>query len=134
MAGFELHIVTPERTVYTGTVNALQASGSEGSFGVLANHTPLLAGLKVGRFTFAEDGGDTHFLATSGGFIEVGGDHVTVLAETAELVSEIDLERAQAARERAERRLASKESETDFVRAQAALSRALNRIDIGGMG
>jgi F-type H+-transporting ATPase subunit epsilon len=115
-------------------VNSLQAPGSEGSFGVLANHTPLLAGLQVGRFTFADDGGDTHFLATSGGFIEVGGDHVTVLAETAELTGEIDLERAQAARERAQGRLASGDSEINLVRAQAALSRALNRIDIGGMG
>lgn len=132
MAGFELHIVTPEKTIYTGTVTSLQAPGSEGSFGVLAKHTSMLAGLQIGRLTFAEAGGGTRLLATSGGFVEVGGTHVSVLAETAELADEIDLARAQAARVRAEERLAESSSNggIDIVRAQVALSRALNRINI----
>ncbi len=132
MAGsFTLRIVTPERTVYTGETDALRAPGSEGSFGVLARHAPMVAALGVGAVTFSEPGGGRRSLATSGGFVEVSGEGTTILAETAEFGDEIDADRAQASRERAVERLRLG-SEADRARAQASLARALNRLTVGG--
>ena len=133
MASFALEIVTPERVVYSGQVESVQAPGSRGSFGVLAGHMPLLTSLQVGALRFAEEGGDRVQMAVSGGFAEVGRERVTVLAETAERADEIDTQRAESSRQRAEERLARRiEEEVDVVRAQAALSRALNRLKVGG--
>ena len=130
MPGFQLEIVTPEKTFYSGVVEHLQVPGSEGSFGVLSGHVPLLSSLQIGHLSFAEEGStSSKQVATSGGFVEVQQDRVTVLAETAEFGEHIDVVRAQAARERALEHLRS-EGETDKVRAQAALSRALNRLRI----
>ena len=129
MATFQLDIVTPERTAYSGAVEHLQAPGSEGSFGVLHGHAPLLASLDVGGLTFREEGQTIERrIACSGGFVEVLGQRVTVLAETAEFVEEIDLARAQASRQRATERLAQRDA-VDVARADAALARALTRID-----
>ena len=132
MPAFALEVVTPERVAYSGQVASLQAPGSEGSFGVLAGHIPLLTSLQIGRLRFVEEGGSEVQMAISGGFVEVGREQVAVLAETAERVEEIDVERAESARQRAEERLArAQEEQIDVARAQAALARAINRIRIG---
>ena len=132
MPAFALEVVTPERVAYSGQVASLQAPGSEGSFGVLAGHIPLLTSLQIGRLRFVEEDGNEVQMAISGGFVEVGREQVAVLAETAERVEEIDLARAEAARQRAEERLArAREERVDVARAEAALARAVNRIRIG---
>ena len=132
MPAFALEVVTPERVAYSGQVASLQAPGSEGSFGVLAGHIPLLTSLQIGRLRFVEEDGNEVQMAISGGFVEVGREQVAVLAETAERVEEIDVARAEAARQRAEERLArAREERVDVARAQAALARAINRIRIG---
>ena len=129
MPAFALEVVTPERVAYSGQVASLQAPGSEGSFGVLAGHVPLLTSLQIGRLRFVEEDGNEVQMAISGGFVEVGHEQVAVLAETAERVEEIDVARAEAARQRAEERLArAREERVDVARAQAALARAINRL------
>ncbi len=140
---FQLEIVTPEKTVYSGRVESLRAPGTEGGFGVLAGHHPMLASLDVGQIMFRpacragvgagrEEGEGPKVAATSGGFAQVQRDSVTVLAETAELAGEIDVARAEAARDRARERLARRrEAEVDAVRAEMALVRALNRLRVG---
>ena len=128
-ASFPLRIVTPAKTLYTGDVVSLKAPGTEGSFGVLANHAPMVASLTTGTIDFVEDG-DRRNLATSGGFVEVSADGVTVLAETAEFNDDIDVARAQSSRDRARQRLT--DSTNDRVRAEAALQRALNRLKVVG--
>ena len=131
MAAFALEIVTPERVVYSGQVTSLQAPGTEGSFGVMAGHMPLLASLDIGVLRFADEGGGGVQMAVSGGFAEVGRERVTVLAETAESAEEIDVQRAESSRQRAEERLANREDgEVDAVRARTALTRAINRLKI----
>lgn len=131
MAAFALEIVTPERVVYSGQVTSLQAPGTEGSFGVMAGHMPLLASLDIGVLRFADEGGEGVRMAVSGGFAEVGRERVTVLAETAESAEEIDVQRAESSRQRAEERLANRDDgEVDAARARAALMRAQNRLKI----
>lgn len=126
-ASFSLRIVTPSKTLFSGDVASLKAPGSEGSFGVLANHASMVASLTTGELDFVEDG-DRRRLATSGGFVEVSGEGVTILAETAEFNEDIDVNRAEASRERARQRLA--DSTNDRARAEAALGRALNRLKV----
>ena len=130
MADYSLRVVTPERVLYSGTVSSLQAPGSEGSFGVLARHAPMVAALRAGPLSFVEESG-RRTLAVSGGFVEVSGEGVTVLAETAEYDSEIDVPRAEGARDRARQRLSSP-VEVDAARARAALQRALARLRVSG--
>lgn len=133
MASFALEIVTPERVVYSGQVTSLQVPGSEGSFGVLTGHMPLLTSLQMGALRFAEEGGGEVQMAVSGGFTEVGREQVTVLAETAERAEGLDVQRAESARQRAVERLTRRhEEEVDVGRAQMALSRAINRLKLGG--
>lgn len=124
-----LEIVTPFRQVYSGEVTSIRAPGVEGYFGVLPRHTPFMVALTVGELTVAENGVEKHF-ATSGGFAEVLPNRVTILAETAEEAAEIDIERAEEARARAERRLAEGRTRWDVDRARAALLRAKNRLQV----
>lgn len=126
-ANYQLRIVTPEKILYAGEVSSLKAPGSEGAFGVLANHAPMVASLGTGEFDFVENGARRK-LATSGGFVEVSGEGVTVLAETAEFGDHIDVSRAEAARDRARQRLS--DSNYDRARAQASLGRALTRLRV----
>ena len=131
MAAFVLEIVTPERVVYSGQVTSLQAPGTEGSFGVMAGHMLLLASLDIGVLRFADEGGEGVQMAVSGGFAEVGRERVTVLAETAESAEEIDVQRAESSRQRAEERLANRgDGKVDAARARAAFMRAQNRLKI----
>jgi F-type H+-transporting ATPase subunit epsilon len=126
----QLDIVTPERLAYSDTVDAVVLPGSEGELGVLPHHTPLVSTLGVGELRIRKGGSEESF-AIVGGFLQVKPDRVVVMAETADMASEIDLERAQAARREAERAL-----ETGFVEgadlsaARAALQQALLRIRV----
>jgi F-type H+-transporting ATPase subunit epsilon len=127
-----LEIVTPDRALVTEQVDELQLPGSQGSFGVLPGHTPLLASLQVGELWYRQ-GGEQHFLAIAFGFVEVLPDHVTVLAQVAERAQDIDIARAEAAKKRAEERLAqpmSAQQEMDFERARIALMKSLIRLQV----
>jgi F-type H+-transporting ATPase subunit epsilon len=124
-----LEVVTPEKTLLKEMVDIVVAPGEEGEFGVLPNHIPFLSKLKVGELRF-RIGATTRFIAIMGGFAEVLPDHVTVLATAAEEATQIDVIRAKAARERAERRLREVKDRYEFTRAQAALQRALARLRV----
>tara|TARA_B100000902_G_C27194313_1_gene855615 strand:- start:8 stop:415 length:408 start_codon:yes stop_codon:yes gene_type:complete len=131
MATFNLEIVTPKEMVYAGHVRHLQAPGSQGSFGILAGHVPLLSSLSIGAIRIDKDDGEFQLMSISGGVAQVSSQGVTILAETAEKASEIDVERARLAQERAEKRLRNEGKEDfDSIRAEAALGRALNRLKI----
>jgi len=136
MAGnIYLEVVTPEKIVVSEEVQIVAAPGSSGEFGVLIGHTPFLTTLKTGIIRFTDAGGKEDYVFVSGGFAEALPDKVTVLAESAERRGDIDLERAKAAMERAEKRLGEDRSrkDIDFVRAKAALERALVRIRLTQM-
>lgn len=125
---FEL--TTPNRLVVSEDVDEVVAPGVQGYFGVLAGHVPFLTSLQSGEVSYRVDSAEQH-LAVGGGFAEVRGDHVVILAENAERPGEIDRERAERARQRAERRLGGKtDEEVDYVRALGAFSRALTRLQV----
>lgn len=132
MAGnIHLEIVTPTRSVVSEEVEIVVAPGSQGEFGVLIGHTPFLTSLRLGTIRYKDKSGTERFVFVSGGFAEVLPDKVTILAESAERRKDIDLERAKAAIERAQRRLAGEVKEDiDFVRARAALERAMHRLKL----
>jgi F-type H+-transporting ATPase subunit epsilon len=120
--------------VVAETVDEVVVPGSEGYFGVLPGHAPLLATLGIGELTY-RIGREERHVAVAGGFAEVRNDKVIVLADTAELPQDIDRARAERARERAEQRLSGRaQDETDYVRAGAALARALTRIQVANRG
>jgi F-type H+-transporting ATPase subunit epsilon len=129
---FKLEIITPRRVIFSGSVTSFSAPGVVGGFQVLYNHAPLLAAIGIGEAKLLDEAGNEVRYATSGGFVDVLHNHVTVLAETAERAEEIDLQRAKAAKERADRRLRERHEDTDFDRARIALARALNRIRVAG--
>lgn len=125
-----LEVVTPAGAVVNEEVDIVNAPGYGGDFGVLANHAPFLSTIKIGILTY-EQGKDRKSLMISGGFSEVSNNKITFLVESAEAGSEIDVDRAMKAKERAEKRLAQAAAHDDkfnHVRAEAALQRALARI------
>ena len=131
-----LEIVTPDRAIVNEQVDEVQLPGSEGYFGVLPGHTPLLATLQVGELWY-RTGQEKHFLAVAFGFVEVLPDHVTVLAQIAERAEDIDVERAEAALQRAQQRVSSERSaatqaqvDMDFERARVALMKSLMRLQV----
>jgi F-type H+-transporting ATPase subunit epsilon len=126
---FQLEIVTPEKKVVETAAQEMQIPGKNGYLGVLPGHAPLITELAVGEITFRENATEQH-LAVAWGFAEVLPDKVTILAETAERPSEIDVERARKAKERAESRLMSGDTTVDVERALDALSRANARLDV----
>ena len=129
-----LELATPTRMVVAETVDEVVVPGSEGYFGVLSGHAPLLATLGIGELTY-RIGREERHVAVAGGFAEVRNDKVIVLADTAELPQDIDRARAERARDRAEQRLAGRsQDEIDYVRAGAALARALTRIQVANRG
>ena len=131
-ARFEL--ATPNRLVVSEDVDEVVAPGLQGYFGVLPGHVPFLTSLQSGEVAY-RIGRSEQYLAVSGGFAEVQGDRVTILAERAERPEEIDRERALRARQRAERRLQGKtQEEIDYTRALTAFSRALARLQVAGRG
>jgi F-type H+-transporting ATPase subunit epsilon len=131
MAGnIRLEVVTPEKYVVDEEVQIAVAPGSLGEFGVLIGHTPFLTTLKTGVMHYTDASGAQRYVFVSGGFAEALPDKVTVLAESAERRKDINVDRAKAAMERAQERLAQqgKAEDIDFNRAKAALERALHRI------
>jgi F-type H+-transporting ATPase subunit epsilon len=128
----QLQIVSADRLLVNEQVDEVQIPASGGYLGVLPGHTPLLATLKVGELWYRQGIGEQskHYLSIAFGFVEVLPDRVTVLAQTAERVAEIDLARAEAAKKRAEERLARPTADLDFERARVALLKALVRLQV----
>jgi F-type H+-transporting ATPase subunit epsilon len=123
---FTVDIVTPERVLLRDEAVSLTAPGVEGSFGILANHAPMLAELGIGELRYRRADGREQFLAVGGGFLQVFNNEVSVLAEAAERAEEIDVDRARLARERARTALSAAEGGYDTN--QAAYERAANRL------
>ncbi len=126
---FKFEIITPDKVIYSADVEHVKAPGENGYFGVKVNHIPFLTILKTGKIT-VESGKEKIFFATSGGFAEVIENKMTIMAETAEAATQIDVERAKQARDRALKRLKEKSGDTNIPRAKAALLRALNRMKV----
>jgi F-type H+-transporting ATPase subunit epsilon len=125
-----LEIVTPERLAFEGDVDSVVCPGVEGELGILPHHAPLLTTLGVGELRI-RTGAQEEYFAIAGGFLQVRPDKVVVMAETADLASEIDLAAAEQARKEAERALAEGFSEpADLARARASMERALLRIRV----
>lgn len=133
MAGnLRFELATPIRLVVSQEVEEVVAPGTEGYFGVWPGHASFLTTLASGAVTY-RTGAEEHPLAVHGGFAEVQGERVIILADSAERPEEVDLARAQRARERAEQRLAGRTpEEIDYARALAALNRALSRLQVAG--
>jgi F-type H+-transporting ATPase subunit epsilon len=127
-----LEIVTPKGAVLSDRVDIVTAPGYSGEFGVLANHAPMLSTIKIGTLKYSKDDRQG-LLMVGGGFCEVSNNKVTFLVESAERGTEIDVDRALKAKERAEKRLAAAQSQTEKInrtRAEAALQRALARLKV----
>jgi F-type H+-transporting ATPase subunit epsilon len=125
----QLQIVSADRSLVNERVDEVEIPGADGYFGVLPGHAPLLALLGAGELWYRQ-GQEKHYLAIAFGFAEVLPDRVTVLAQLAERPNEIDVARAEAARKRAEQRLASPSLDMDFERARIALMKALVRLQV----
>lgn len=123
-----LDIVTPYGLVFSGEVDEITATGSEGEFGVLPGHAPFITTLKTGMLT-CKKGGDSVYFFVSGGYAETGPDKVTILADSAERSEDIDVERAKSALKRAEEGL-KKADEYDFAKATVAIEKSTIRIQI----
>ena len=130
-AHLQLRIVSAERLLVNERVDEVEIPGSGGYFGVLPGHTPLLATLHVGELWYRQ-GAEKHYLSIAFGFVEVQPDRVIVLAQIAEQAQDIDTARAEAAKKRAEERLAKSSSDIDFERARVALLKALARLQVAG--
>ena len=128
----KLEVVTPEKSVVSEESQIVMSPGSLGEFGVLIGHTPFLTTLKIGTIHYKDAGGTEKYVFVNSGFAEALPDKVTVLAESAERRKDIDVERAKAAMERAEKRLAEDRSkeDIDFNRAKVALARAIERVKL----
>ena len=127
----KLEVVTPDKAVVSEDAKIVMAPVSLGEFGVLTGHTPFLTNLKVGAIRYTDVNGKDRFVFINGGFAEALPDKVTVLAESAERRNDIDLDRARAAMERAEKRLSdANKGEINYLRASAALQRAVRRISL----
>src|SRR6187549_3718256 len=125
-----LEIVTPERELFSDQVDAVVCPGIDGELGILPHHAPLLTTLGFGELRIRR-GGDEEFFAIAGGFLQVRPDKVVVMAETADMASEIDVEKALEARREAEQALSEGfEEPADLARARASLQRALLRIRV----
>ena len=132
----KLEVVTPEKSVVSEEAQIVMSPGSLGEFGVLIGHTPFLTTLKIGTIRYKDAGGTEKYVFVNSGFAEALPDKVTVLAESAERRKDIDVERAKAAMERAEKRMAEDRSkeDIDFSRAKIALARAVERVKLVGLG
>ena len=126
---FHVEIRTPEQLIYEGDVASIRAPGVEGNFEILAGHLPFLTALDIGEIRIRESE-TPQLMAISGGVFEVLRTGVTALVETAEWASEIDVERAENARERAQTELTAEAPDLNRPQAEAALARAKNRIKV----
>ena len=125
----QLLIVSADRSLVNETIDEVEIPGFDGYFGVLPGHTPLLAVLQVGELWYRQ-GQEKHYLSIAYGFAEVQPDRVTILAQIAEKADEIDLARAEAARKRAEERIARPTMDMDAERARVALMKSLIRLQV----
>jgi F-type H+-transporting ATPase subunit epsilon len=125
----ELQIVMPDKLIVREQVDEVEIPGSEGYFGVLPGHTPMLASLAVGELWYRK-GQEKTYLAIAFGFAEVLPDRVTILAQIAERAEEIDISRAEESKKRAESRLTAPRSDVDYERARAALVKSLARLQV----
>ena len=126
---FHLEIIATDRIFFSGEVEHLVITAIDGLIGILAGHEPLVTSLPTGELKYLVDG-EWKYAAISEGFIQVMPDSSIILADTCELPEEIDIKRAQEARERAEERLRQKQSVKEYYETQAALNRAMNRLKI----
>ena len=129
MAPMRLEIITAERSLFEGEVDSLIAPGLDGQLGILPHHAALMTVLQPGGLRYRA-GGEETYLAVSGGFMEVGGNHVMILADAAEHAEEIDEERAEQAVQRARDRIAERQADMDLERALGSLRRAQVRLDV----
>lgn len=125
----KFEVVTPDQMILSEDVDYVGVPGVQGQFGVLSNHIPFLSALAIGSLYYRKDG-QVKYLFVSGGFAEVSPDSLTILAESAEKAEDIDLTRAQQAKDRAEARVQREKDKVDFARAQGALRRAMERINL----
>lgn len=128
MTPFKLQIITPEKTFFDGETEQVIVRTTVGDVGILKGHEPYCAALGTGQMRIMING-EFRRAATSGGIIKVTKDETTILVQTCEWADEIDLERAQAAKDEAEKRKKAAKSDADLMLAEAKLARALNRID-----
>lgn len=125
-----LEIISPERSLVREEADMVTAPGSLGEFGVLPGHAPFMTTLGIGEVSYVKGGETAGYLAVAGGYAEVLNDRMIILAETAEMAEEIDVARAKAALERAEKRLFSGSPDIDVDRARLAMMRALTRLKV----
>lgn len=125
-----LEIITAERQVFSDEVDMVVAPGIDGQLGILPRHAPLMTMLKPGALTVRKAGEEDMYVAVSGGFMEVLGNRVSILADACERSDEIDEERAQQAVQRAQERLASRSEDMELERVMASLRRAQVRVDL----
>ena len=130
MATFPLELVTPEKILYSGEIQAVRAPGIDGSFGVMAKHAPMLTELKTGLIKLTLPDNREAYIATGGGFLQVNSEKVIILADSAELSEEIDVERARTAIARARQQLEVPGSGIDAEALRQSLERAQNRIHV----
>ena len=129
MATMRLEVITAEQQVYSDEVEVLIAPGIDGELGILPHHAPLMTALQPGEILIRK-GGEETYLAVSGGFLEVMGNQVTILADACERSDEIDEERAQEAMQQAQERLASRTADIDLSQATAEVRRAESRLRV----
>ena len=129
MEDYKLRIITPDRVFYEGTADMIEFNTTEGEIGVLPGHIPMTVIIKPGVLTITEKD-EVKEAALHSGFVEILPDRMTILAEVVEWPGEIDLERAEAAKRRAEERIKGHTPETDMARAETALMRAVARIQV----
>ena len=129
---FMLEIVTPERAFFSEEVDRVIVRGVEGDLAILKNRAPIITPLAIGKIRILKDG-EERVAAAVNGYISVDKDKTTIITDSAEWPHEIDIERAEAAKERAERRLRERSEGLDIDRAELALKRALNRLDVADL-
>ncbi|TXL66638.1 F0F1 ATP synthase subunit epsilon [Cerasibacillus terrae] len=129
MKTLDVSVVTPDGPVLEDNFEMVVCKAENGEIGILPEHIPLVAPLTIGDVRLKRDN-NTEYIAVNGGFVEVRPDKVTILAQSAEKSSDIDVDRAQKAKNRAEDRLQSKQDHVDFQRAELALKRAMNRLKV----
>jgi F-type H+-transporting ATPase subunit epsilon len=127
----ELEVITPSKAAYKGKVISVTVPGTQGNFQILSNHAAIMSSLEIGVIKIVEEDNKEIIFATSGGTVEVVDNKITILAETFESRNEIDAKRAEAAKKRAQERLAKRKTEKiDDLRAELALKRAINRLKV----
>ncbi|MBM6840563.1 F0F1 ATP synthase subunit epsilon [[Clostridium] spiroforme] len=132
MTKFKLKIITPHGIYQEVEIDQINIRTTAGQIGILAHHIPLASGVEISQMNYIVDGKKTYF-AVAGGFVHVNENETTLIANAIESQEEIDLHRAEEAKQRAEERLQNKNSDTDILRAEIALRRALTRIHVKGL-